>query len=84
MPAAKNIKSTRVQLSLSEDAQRRYDEIARRNGFSYGTGIMSQMLENLSAVDPERFLEALVAAKNAGRVPEVSVPRPVGRPPFPK
>lgn len=84
MPAAKNIKSTRIQLSLSEDAQAKFDQIARQNGFSYGTGIMSQILENLSTIDPERFLEALVAAKQAGKAPEPVHKNPIGRPPLNK
>lgn len=84
MPAPTNIKSSRIQITLSEEAQMRFEAIARENGQTYGTGIMSQILENLSHIAPGRFLEAIVAAKQAGREPGPVHKNPIGRPPLNK
>ena len=84
MPAANPIKSSRIQISLSHKAQDRFKAIAEANGFNYIPGLITQMLETLSVIDPDRYQEAIVAAKQAGRPPEVIQPRPVGRPPLNK
>jgi len=82
MPAANSIKSSRIQISLSIRAQERFKAIAEANGFNYIPGLITQMLETLSIIEPDRYQEAIVAAKQAGRKPETTPARPVWRPPL--
>jgi len=85
MPASSEIKATRVQINVSLDAQDRLKNIARRSGFNYVPGLLTHIAENFSHIEPERFLEAMLAAKQAGKMPEPApAPRPIGRPPLNK
>lgn len=69
---------------LTTEAVSRFERIANQNGFPYVPGLLKQMLETLSMIEPDRYQEALVAAKQAGKKPDPVTPRPVGRPPLQK
>lgn len=58
-------------IPLSEEALEAYRKIADANGFGYPTGLIKNLLEILAKeIHPSRYNEAIVAAKQAGRLPE--------------